>query len=189
MPNWNRSKTTTADLILTGEGIRQEAMLIGIGTLLIALCAQIEIPLQPVPITGQTFGVLFIAALLGANRGAITILSYLSVGALGLPVFAGGSAGIAVFAGPTAGYLLGFVAAAYIVGFFGELGWDKHVFTATLSMILGTIIIFAFGLIGLLRFFSADQVFQLGFYPFLPGAGIKIALAAILLPQGRRFIS
>ena len=184
----NRTKITTADLILPGEGIRQQVVLIGIGTLLIALCAQIEIPLQPVPISGQTFGVLFIAALLGANRGAITIVSYLSMGALGLPVFAGGSAGLAVFAGPTAGYLIGFVAAAYIVGFLSELGWDKHVFTATLSMVLGTLIIFAFGILGLLRFVGWEEVMQLGVYPFLPGAAIKIGLAAPLLPQGRRFI-
>lgn len=182
----NKQHLTTADSILPGEGIRQDALLIGLGTFIIALSAQVEIPLQPVPITGQTFGVLFIAALLGANRGAITVISYLSLGAFGLPVFAGGATGLTAFAGPTAGYLIGFIAAAYLVGYLSELGLDKKFMTASLSMILGTLVIFFFGALGLVRFVGWDQVFQLGVYPFIPGAIIKITLAASLLPQGRR---
>ncbi len=185
----NKQYITIADNILPGEGVRQDALLIGLGTLLIALCAQIEIPLQPVPITGQTFGVLFIAALLGANRGIITAISYLSLGAAGMPVFAGGATGITAFAGPTAGYLIGFIASAYLVGYLSELGLDKKFMTATLSMILGTLVIFLFGILGLVRFVGWDQVIQLGVYPFMPGAVIKITLAAGLLPLGRRFFS
>lgn len=189
MYNSLRNRSTTADLVFQGEGLRQEAVIIGLGTVLLALCAQIEIPLYPVPITGQTFGVLLIAALLGANRGAITIVSYLSLGAFGLPVFAGGSSGLTAFAGPTAGYLIGFIVAAYLVGYLSELGWDKKFTTATMSMALGTLVIFIFGSVGLVRFVGWDQVLQLGVYPFLPGAAIKINLAAILLPQGRRFLA
>lgn len=180
--------TTTADLIMPGEGLKQHALLIAFGAILVALCAQIEIPLQPVPITGQTFGVLFIAALLGAKRGASAILAYLTAGAAGLPVFAGGSAGMHVFAGPTAGYLIGFVAAAYLVGYLSERGWDQKLWTAIASMTLGTLVIFFFGVIGLLRFTGVEQVIQLGVLPFLPGAAIKIGLAAALLPQGKRFL-
>lgn len=178
---------TTADLILPGDGVKQNTLLIGFGAILIALCAQIEIPLQPVPITGQTFGVLLIAALLGAKRGATAIMTYLTAGAAGLPVFAGGSAGLHVFAGPTAGYLIGFVLAAYLVGWLSELKWDRKFWTAVASMTLGTLVIFLFGAIGLVRFTGPEQVFQLGVLPFLPGAAIKIGLAAALLPQGRRF--
>jgi len=187
MNNFINKQTTIADHIFSGEGIKQQALLITFGSILIALCAQIEIPLKPVPITGQTFGVLFIAAVLGAKRGVSAIMTYLTAGAAGLPVFAGGSAGIQVFAGPTAGYLIGFVFAAYLVGYLSERGWDQKFWTAVASMTLGTILIFFFGMIGLVRFTGVEQVFQLGVLPFLPGAVIKIGLAAILLPSSRKF--
>ena len=187
--NFSHKHTTTADLVFPGEGIRQHTVLIAFSTILIALCARIEIPMQPVPITGQTFGVLFIAALLGANRAAAAIMSYLMVGAAGLPVFAGGAAGIHVFAGPTGGYLIGFLFAAYLVGYLSERGWDQKFWYAVISMTLGTLVIFLFGVIGLVRFTGTEQVLQLGVIPFLPGAAIKVGLAATLLPQGRRFFS
>ncbi|MCF7807388.1 MAG: biotin transporter BioY [Candidatus Marinimicrobia bacterium] len=189
MDNFVNSNTTTVDLIFPSEGLKQNAVLIAFGALIVALCAQIEIPLHPVPITGQTFGVLFIAALLGAKRGATSIMAYLTAGTAGLPVFAGGSAGIQVFAGPTAGYLIGFVFAAYLVGWLSELNWDHTFLLAVASMTLGTLVIFGFGAIGLVRFTGPEQVFQLGVLPFLPGAIIKIGLAATLLPQGRRLFS
>ena len=180
---------TTADLIFSRQGVQQDSILIGMGTILAALCAQIEIPLYPVPITGQTFGVLLIGALLGANRGAMSMLGYLALGAAGLPVFAGGATGLTAFMGPTAGYLVGFVVAAYLVGFLSERGWDKHFPSAVLSMVLGTMVILLCGVIGLSGFVGWDQVLQLGVYPFLIGAGIKIGLAAAILPQARRFVS
>jgi biotin transport system substrate-specific component len=187
--NFANKQATVADFVFPGEGIRQQALLVAFGTILIALSARIEIPMQPVPITGQTFGVLFIAALLGAKRGVSSIITYLTLGGAGLPVFAGGAAGIHVFAGPTGGYLIGFLFAAYLVGYLSELGWDQKFWYAVASMTLGTIVIFLFGIIGLVRFTGAEQVIQLGVLPFIPGAIIKIGLASMMLKSAKKYFS
>src|SRR5918912_1291347 len=91
--------------------------LILLGALFVAALAQIEIPLPftPVPITGQTFGVLLVGAALGSLRGAMSLLSYLVMGIFGLPFFAGGAHGLPIVIGATGGYLIGFVIAAYVI--------------------------------------------------------------------------
>lgn len=160
--------------------------LIAAGSLLIALSAQVAIrlPFSPVPVTGQTFGVLFVASILGRARGPAAVLAYLAEGAAGLPVFAGLAAGPAILLGPTGGYLLGFVPAAWLCGALAERGWDRTPLRTTASMILGNIAIFALGLPWLARFVGASNVWALGFWPFLPGDIVKIGLAAALLPLG-----
>src|SRR5262245_36726124 len=104
------------------SGVAREVTLILAGSLLIALTAQLQfsLPVSPGPATGQTFAVLLLGALYGRKRGAATVLTYLVLGTIGLPVFAGGASGIARLVGPTAGYLVGFVAAAFVVGFLSE---------------------------------------------------------------------
>ncbi|MEE9371363.1 MAG: biotin transporter BioY, partial [Sedimentisphaerales bacterium] len=106
--------------------------LIIVGSLLIGLCAQIKVwlPISPVPITGQTFAVLMLGALLGSRRGSLCALAYIIEGAAGLPIFALGG-GLAVLLGPTGGYLAGFIPAAYITGRLAEKGmgptsWDNR---------------------------------------------------------------
>lgn len=160
--------------------------LVASGSLLIALSAQVAVPLpfSPVPVTGQTFGVLFVASILGRARGTAAALAYLAEGAAGLPVFAGLAAGPAILLGPTGGYLLGFVPAAWLCGALAERGWDRTPLRTTASMILGNIAIFALGLPWLARFVGASNVWALGFWPFLPGDIVKIGLAAALLPLG-----
>ena len=116
------------------------------------------------------------------------MLAYLTEGAAGLPVFAGGGAGIATLVGPTGGYLFGFVAAAYITGMLAERGWDRHVATVIPAMVLGTLAIYAFGLAWLAIFIGGENLLPMGLYPFLPGAVIKIALAAFLLPSGWKLL-
>src|SRR6202795_2362433 len=114
-----------ADRIYSGEGIAADALRIAAANILLVLCAHIVIPLPwtPVPITGQTFGVLLVAVLLGARRGAITLILYLLEGAAGLPVFQPlGLPGLARFAGPTAGYLFSYPAAAFVTGWLVERG-------------------------------------------------------------------
>ncbi|HEY6572102.1 MAG TPA: biotin transporter BioY [Candidatus Eisenbacteria bacterium] len=156
------------------------------GSALIALSAQVAIPLpfSPVPVTGQTFGVLFVASLLGRVRGTAAVLAYLAEGAAGLPVFAGAAAGPAKLLGPTGGYLAGFTLGAYVCGWLAERGWDRTPLRATTSMILGNIAIFALALPWLARFVGASNVWALGFWPFIPGDIVKIGLAAALLPLG-----
>jgi biotin transport system substrate-specific component len=161
-----------------------------LGSLLVAVCAQISLPLQPVPITGQTLGVLLVGALLGSRRGVASLLVYLAEGLVGLPVFAGGTSawspsvvpGVPVIAGPTAGYLLGFVLAAGLVGWLAERGWDRRVWSAALAMVVGNLVIYACGLAWLARFVPAAGLLGAGLLPFLPGDAVKIALAAAALP-------
>lgn len=183
------NKVTYADILRPSEKIDARKYDIGLiigGSLFVALCAQVSfhIPFNLVPITGQTLGVLLVGVLLGSNRGALAILAYLAEGSAGLPFFAGGSSGFLFMVGPTGGYLLGFVLAAFIVGKLAEIGWDRRIITMIPVMIFGTLIIFATGLLWLTKFVGFANVLTMGFYPFIPGALLKISIAAILLPAG-----
>lgn len=164
------------------------ALVVG-GSLFIALCARLRIPLpfSPVPITGQTLAVLLVGALLGSRRGGLSLLTYLVEGACGLPVFQGGNAGLAYLAGPTGGYLVGFVAAAYVTGLLAERGWDRRTGTTILAMLLGNATLYAFGLPWLAVFVGSNAL-SLGFYPFIAGDLLKVALAATLLPSGWKLL-
>ena len=161
------------------------------GSFLIALSAQVAIPLpfSPVPITGQTFAVLVVGMLLGRRRGTAAVFAYLAEGFLGLPVFAGGAAGIAKIAGPTGGYLASFVPAAFLVGYLAEKGWDRKISTTFLAMLLGNVIIFGFGALWLARFVGLDKAVSLGVVPFLIGDVVKIGLATFALPGAWKLLS
>ena len=171
--------------------IIREIVLVVTGSILIALAAQFYFPLpfSPVPITGQTFAVLLLAALYGHNRGGLTVLTYLILGIAGRPVFASGTFGIATIIGPTGGYLVGFLPAAYIVGLLSKKGWDRKVWTTATSMIIGNVIIYLAGITWLSRFVGWDNVLQTGLIPFLIGDGAKIVLATLLLPTGWKLIN
>ena len=171
--------------------ILREIVLVVTGSILIAFAAQFYFPLpfSPVPITGQTFAVLLLAALYGHNRGGLTVLTYLILGIAGRPVFASGTFGIATIIGPTGGYLVGFLPAAYIVGFLSKKGWDRKVWTTATSMIIGNVVIYLIGTTWLSRFVGWDNVLQTGLIPFLIGDGAKIVLATLLLPTGWKLIN
>ncbi len=171
-----------------GVGLARDVVLIIGGALLTALCSQIQIPLQPVPITGQTFGVLLVGALLGTRRGAVSMLTYVGMGAVGLPVFAGGAAGMSRLAGPTAGYLVGFAVAAAVVGFLSRHGWDRRVATTAAAMALGTLTIYVFGVAWLSSFVEWSQVLATGVAPFLIGDAFKLVLAAVALPWAWKLV-
>ncbi len=163
-----------------------DAFLVVAGAQVVALLAQIAFPLpfSPVPITGQTFGVVLIGALLGSRLGAAALAVYILEGLAGLPVFAAGRSGLATLAGPTGGYLFGFVAAAWVTGWLAEHGWDRRFVSSLAAMALGTAVIFLVGLAWLAPFVGMAQLLPLGFYPFVPGANVKLVLAAALLPSG-----
>jgi len=168
------------------------ALVLGFACLTAAF-AQISFWIGPVPITGQTFAVLVAGALLGSRRGALSQLSYLAIGATGIPYWfaLGGPPGIARLVGPTGGYLIGFVAVAFLVGWLSERGWDRRVWTAIPAMLAGETVLYLFGLLWLWHFVSADKVLQVGLYPFMVGDLIKVVAAALILPAGwsllRRF--
>ncbi len=159
------------------------------GSLLVALSAQVTVPLpfSPVPITGQTLAVLLVGALLGSQLGAASLVLYLLEGLAGLPVFAAGRGGLAVLLGPTGGYLLGFVVAAWLTGRLAQRGWDRRFGSTVAAMLLGNVVIYALGLPWLARF-VAGEALPLGLYPFIPGDLLKAVLAATLLPTGWRIM-
>jgi biotin transport system substrate-specific component len=187
------TKAAAADLLRPSEkrlaGLYDAALIVG-GSLLIGLSAHAKVwlPFSPVPVTGQTFAVLMLAALLGSRLGCLAVLAYIAEGAAGLPFFAVG-AGPAALLGPTGGYLFGFIPAAYITGRLAEKGWDRRVGTTILAMILGNLAIYMFGLLWLCFLTGlSTRVLTLGLYPFIIGDSIKIILAAILLPAGWKLL-
>ncbi len=159
------------------------------GSLTIAAAAQIAIPLPLVPLTGQTFAVLLVGALLGARLGAFTVLAYLLEGFAGLPVFSAGRSGLAMLAGPTGGYLVGFIAAAASVGWLAQRGWDRRTLTTVAAMTLGNLVLYGFGAAWLTFLIGLDRALAVGVYPFVLGEVIKVGLAAVILPQGWRLLS
>ena len=158
------------------------------GSLFVALCSRVALPLpfSPVPVTGQTFGVLVVGGLLGRRLGAAALLAYLIEGAAGLPVFSPGPTwGVARLLSPTGGYLVGFVGAAWVVGWLADAGRHRRVQSALLSMALGTASIYAAGVMGLLLYFPIERALALGLYPFLLGDALKAAAAALVVAGQR----
>ena len=161
---------------------------------LTALAAQWVIPLSftPVPITGQTFAVLLTGAALGATRGAAGQILYVGMGFLGAPVFAGEMGG---GWGPersnaTFGYLIGFIVAAGLIGYMAERRQDRTFPTMFTAFILGSAVIYTFGVAGLMFLgeMSLNDALILGVLPFLVGDIIKAAGAGLLLPGAWRLV-
>ncbi len=164
----------------------KQAVLVIVGILALAIFAKIKIPMWPVPITMGTFAVLTIGAAYGPRLGLTTILGYLIIGALGFDVFAGSSAekfGLTYMMGGTGGYLIGYVLATIALGALARRGWDQDVLTMAAAMLVGNILIYVPGLIWLGMLYGWDQpILQWGLTPFLLGDGLKLALAALLVP-------
>ena len=167
--------------------------LILIGTALISLGAQVVfyVPGNPVPFTGQTFSVLLSAGALGFRRGVAASALYVLIGAIGLPVFAGGKHGLDIVLGASGGYLIGFVVASAIVGRLAELGWDRTILGAIGAMLFGSIAIYAVG-VPWLAFvaFGGDlsTAYQKGMATFLLWDALKLALAAAAFPAAWWFV-
>jgi biotin transport system substrate-specific component len=167
--------------------------LILIGTALIAICARIYIviPGNPVPFTGQTFGVLLSAGALGFRRGVAATLLYVLLGVIGLPIFAEGKHGIEVLLGVRGGYLVGFVVASVVVGRLAELGWDRNFLGGIGAMLIGSAVIYAIGVPWLsVVAFGGDlgQGVAAGMLPFLLWDVVKLTLAAAAFPAAWWFV-
>jgi biotin transport system substrate-specific component len=165
-----------------------DAVLVAIGVALIGLSAQVtfHLPNTPVPFTGQTFAVLLVGGAYGATRGFATMAAYLVVGGIGYGVFAQHSSGwdVLKLSSATGGYLVGMLVAAALVGWLADRGWDRRAARSLPAMVLGNIVIYAFGATWLAHALglSASQAWHLGVQPFLWGDAVKILLAAGLLP-------
>lgn len=175
------------DRVLPRTVVGDIALVVG-GALLTALSAQVLIPMYPVPMTLQTFAVLLIAASMGTVRAIMSMSLYISMGAFGLPVFAGAKALSAVL--PTAGYLVGFLAASIAVGLLASRGLAKKPISVAFSFAIGSVLIYIFGagwlMLGL--GLSFEQALAGGVIPFLIGDVVKAAAAAALLPMAWKLI-
>ncbi|MGA9597541.1 MAG: biotin transporter BioY [Acidimicrobiia bacterium] len=189
-------QTVVPTRVLAGAVLPQRRLvtlvLVGGFALLTALAAQIRIPLPftPVPITGQTFAVLLAGASLGSGAGAASQALYVALG-LVFPVYAGGTSGWAHASGSTGGFLIGFVAAAWIVGKLAENRQDRAVSTAVPAFLTGTIVIYLFGLPWLAHTVGVSWVraAELGLAPFVLGDLLKAVLAGLALPAVWRITS
>ena len=180
--------------------VRDVALVIGF-SLFMALLARLSIhlPFTPVPITGQTLGVLLTGAALGSWRGAAAMTLYLVEGSQ-LSVYAGGgsdyvwqlASGNFIFGFTSGasglfwnmasgGYLIGFIPAAFLVGYLCEHGWDRKVWII-LAMLAGNVMLYLPGLLQLSLFVPSDKVFEYGLYPFILGDLLKLYMASLIVP-------
>jgi biotin transport system substrate-specific component len=164
------------------------------GSLLVAALAQVEIRLwfTPIPITGQTLGVLVVGAALGPELGVASLLLYLAEGAIGLPFFAGGAHGWSLLALSSVygGYLWGFVVAAALVGYLARHGWDRTLRSSIGAMFLGEAALYTVAVpwLAFAGGVSVQKALMLGLYPFVLGDALKLLAAAGLLPAAWRFL-
>ncbi len=172
--------------------VTRVALVVG-GAVLIALCAQVSIPLPftPVPITGQTFAVLLVGSSLGLVMGLSSTLLYVLAGIAGAPVYADGDHGWSVITSASGGYLVGFVLASALVGGLAHLGWDRRFGTASASMLAGNVIVYLVGLpwLAVTLDTNLDKTLEFGLYPFVVGDLVKLYIAAGLLPAAWRLVS
>jgi biotin transport system substrate-specific component len=179
-------------------GLVRGAVDIGIivaGSLLVAGLAQVSVrlPFTPVPITGQTLGVLLVGTSLGWLRGGLSLALYLVEGSLlGLPFFAGGSSGVQLvsLSSATGGYLWGFVVAASFAGWLANRGWDRRLRSSIGVMLLANVVIYLTGVPWLMLALDIplSRALELGLYPFVVGDIVKLLVAAGLVPPAWRIV-
>ena len=148
---------------------------------LTAVGAYIHVPIGPVPIVLSTLFVLLSGLLLGSRWGLASMCLYLLVGAIGIPVFAGGKGGIAHFLGPTGGYLFGYVLASWLTGFIAERSRGILILEI-LSVLIGSLAIYSLGVpwLKMVTQMSWFKTFMVGMIPFLIGDAVKASVALIL---------
>lgn len=167
-----------------------DASLVVAGAALVAVLAQVEVPLWPVPITGQTLGVVVVGAALGARRGAAALLTYLVAGLAGLPIFAGFTGTIAAVAKPSFGFIIGFVFAAFVAGWVAERAWDRKPALAFVGFVAASIVPFLFGVPYMAFILNVvggaelglAEILAFGLWPFIVGGLVKAGIAALLIP-------
>lgn len=165
---WSRKKV---------HSINNVALVI-LGIIALAISAHIEIPLQPVPITLQDFAVLLIGMTYGWRLGSLTLIAYLFLGMIGLPVFAS-----AATLGPSSGFLLSFLPATALSGYLVEKGWGRHILTTALAGLAGLVVVFAGGLAVLSIFVGWEKSIELGLMPFIFGDSLKLIFLSIVIPS------
>lgn len=168
------------------RGIALRALLVVGGSLLMALAAKVNVPMVPVPITGQTLAIPLLVALLGRNGATLALLAYLLEGAAGLPVFASGA-----LLSATGGYLLAFPIAAFAIGLLFERGLDRNYLTRFIAILAGTALVFAAGVAWLVAVYhlSSANAVAAGVLPFMIGDALKCAIAAGVTPVWPKIVA
>lgn len=156
-------------------------IMIFIGVAILSLSAQIVIPLKPVPITLQSFFVMFFPMIYGFRKGTITVIFYIVLGVLGMPVFAQAESGLAILLGPKGGYLIGFMLAAPVMGWCCEYGWGNSRIKLLLTTLFGNACIYIAGLIVLSTYIGIHAAIMGGLIPFIFVDTAKIFVLSIVV--------
>ena len=187
------SATSLRSSLIPRSTALSNAVLVVSGVLGLAALAQIAIPVpgSPVPVTGQTLGVLILGTAYGSTLGFTTFALYILAGIAGAPVFADGGQGLDRIVGATGGYLVGMLVATFVLGQLARFRLDQKFLTALPSMLIGTLTTFSFGLIWLHQYTgqSWSWTFEKGLTPFIVGEVLKIAIAGTSLPAIWRVVN
>ena len=181
-----RRDATLSHALLGDLSLARQAALVFAGSLLVAMSAQISVPMYPVPMTLQTLAISIVGLTLGARLAGATLMLYLAKGAAGLPVFAGGAAGLPYLVGPTGGFLVGFVAMAWLTGWLVERGLDRGVLRLFVAAYIPALLLFVPGMLWLWAITPLDleAAFFGAVWPFQLGGVVKTALAALIVAGG-----
>ena len=187
------SATSLRSSLIPRTTVLSNAVLVVCGVLGLAALAQIAIPVpgSPVPVTGQTLGVLILGTTYGSTLGVTTFALYILAGIAGAPVFANSGHGLDRIVGATGGYLIGMLVATFVLGQLARFRLDQKFSTALPSMLIGTVITFSFGLIWLYQYTgqSWSWTVNAGLTPFIVGEVLKIAIAGTSLPAIWRIVN
>lgn len=177
---------TLSKAILTRQSLLTQTLLVLGGSLFVGMSAQVSVPMFPVPMTLQTLAISIIGLTYGSRLAAVTLIVYLAEGAMGLPVFAGGAAGVPYMMGPTSGFLFGFVGMAWLTGWLVERGLDRGFGRLFAAAIIPAALLFVPGVAALMAItgMAAGKAIAVGMTPFLVGALVKAAIAALSVSGG-----
>lgn len=187
------SATSLRTSLIPHSTALSNAVLVVSGVLGMALLAQIAVPVpgSPVPVTGQTLGVLILGTAYGSTLGVTTFAMYILAGIAGAPVFANSGRGFESIVGATGGYLIGMLVATFVLGQLARFRLDQKFLTALPSMLIGTVTTFLFGLVWLQQYTgqSWSWTIKAGLTPFIIGEILKIAIAGTALPAVWRVVN
>lgn len=172
------TQTKYRSTILQNNSIAQNALIVLLASVVLAVISQISIPWQPVPLTFQSAAVVLMGLTLGSKRAAAAVALYLLEGVCGLPVFAQGYAGAAVLMMSTGGYLIGFLPAAFLSGFLMEKGFAENTILTFAAALLSAAVIFLFGILHLQWMLGWHNAYLFGVKPFLITEPVKLLIAA-----------
>ena len=163
-------------------------VLVGVFVAIISICAWISVPMVPIPITLQILGVFITASILGAKLGTVSIIIYILLGAVGLPVFSNFTGGFGILLSPTGGFIIGFIFTALTVGIITS--FKNSILTNTLAMLLGLLLCYTFGTVWYCIYANVDFITAvlICVVPFLIGDAVKIATASILVTKLKKHI-